>query len=117
MLAATGDIAKYTSNGSANGGTAQGATGAVGAQSGQGGAGGQGGVGQGSLAGNGYGATGGTGGNGGALLVDAGSFNMSNVMSGVGQSAAGIMAAVQNSGISSLVQQAVNVQANLAVGK
>jgi hypothetical protein len=42
---------------------------------------------------------------------------MSNVMSSVGQSAAGIMVANQNSGISSLIQQSVNVQANLAVGK
>ena len=33
----------------------------------------------------------------------------------VGQSAAGIMIANQNSGIASLVQQSVNVQANLAV--
>ena len=71
----------------------------------------------GSTAGNGTGAAGGNGGAGGTLHVDAGMFNMSNTMSSVGQSAAGIMAAVQNSGISSLVQQAVNVQANLAVGK
>jgi hypothetical protein len=42
---------------------------------------------------------------------------MSNTMTSVGQSAAGIMIASQNSGISSLVQQSVNVQANLAVGK
>jgi hypothetical protein len=38
-------------------------------------------------------------------------------MSNVGQSAAGIMVVSQNSGISALVQQSVNVQANLAVGK
>jgi hypothetical protein len=37
-------------------------------------------------------------------------------MTSVGQSAAGIMIASQNSGISSLVQQSVNVQSNLAVG-
>jgi hypothetical protein len=42
---------------------------------------------------------------------------MSNVMSGVAQSAAGISVISQNSGISSLVQQSVNVQANLAVGR
>jgi hypothetical protein len=38
-------------------------------------------------------------------------------MTSVGQSAAGIMIASQNSGIASLVQQSVNVQSNLAVGK
>ncbi len=42
---------------------------------------------------------------------------MSNTMTSVGQSAAGIMIANQNSGLSSLVQQSVNVQANMAVGK
>ena len=60
---------------------------------------------------------GGTGGNGGSNSVNAGSFSMANSMTSVGQSAAGIMIANQNSGISSLVQQSVNVQANLAVGK
>jgi hypothetical protein len=58
-------------------------------------------------------ATGGTGGAGGGIMVDAGTFNMSNMMSSVGQSAAGIMVANQNSGLSSLVQQSVNVQSNL----
>jgi hypothetical protein len=38
-------------------------------------------------------------------------------MSGVGQSAAGVMVISQNNGFSSLVQQSVNVQSNLAVGK
>ncbi len=38
-------------------------------------------------------------------------------MSNVGQSAAGIMVTAQNSGIASLVQQSVNVQANLSVGR
>jgi hypothetical protein len=38
-------------------------------------------------------------------------------MTSVGQSAAGIMLASQNSGISSLVQQSVNVQANLGIGQ
>jgi hypothetical protein len=71
----------------------------------------------GSTAGVGNGASGGMGGAGGTLHVDAGMFNMSNTMASVGQSAAGIMAAVQNSGMSSMVQQAVNVQANLNVGK
>ena len=56
---------------------------------------------------------GGTGGAGGGIHVDAGTFNMSNIMSSVGQSAAGIMVANQNSGLSSLVQQSVNVQSNL----
>ncbi|CAB3787278.1 hypothetical protein LMG28138_02409 [Pararobbsia alpina] len=41
---------------------------------------------------------------------------MSNTMTSVGQSAAGIMIANQNSGLASLVQQSVNVQANLNVG-
>lgn len=49
--------------------------------------------------------------------MNAGTFNMSNSMSSVGQSAAGIMVANQNSGMSSLVQQSVNVQANLNVGR
>lgn len=47
--------------------------------------------------------------------MNAGTFNMSNAMTSVGQSAAGIMMAAQQSGIGSLVQQSVNVQANLAV--
>jgi hypothetical protein len=50
---------------------------------------------------------------GGPVSVDAGTFNMSNTMSSVGQSAAGIMVAAQNSGISALIQQSVNVQSNL----
>ena len=56
---------------------------------------------------------GGTGGAGGTITVDAGTFNMSNMMTNVGQSAAGIMLASQNSGIASMVQQSVNVQANM----
>ncbi|MYM74459.1 hypothetical protein GTP56_19995, partial [Duganella sp. FT134W] len=60
---------------------------------------------------------GGTGGAGGSIAVNAGTFNMSNTMTSVGQSAAGIMVASQNSGIASLVQQSVNVQSNLAVGR
>ena len=59
----------------------------------------------------------GTGGNGGSNSVNAGTFDMSNTMSGVGQSAAGVMVISQNNGFSSLVQQSVNVQSNLAVGK
>jgi hypothetical protein len=42
---------------------------------------------------------------------------MSNSMSSVGQSAAGIMVAGQNSGMNAMVQQAVTVQANLNVGR
>ena len=60
---------------------------------------------------------GGTGGAGGTNTVNAGSFDMSNTMSSVGQSAAGIMVASQNSGFAALIQQSVNVQANLAVGR
>ena len=49
--------------------------------------------------------------------MSAGNFNLSNTMNQVGQSAAGVMVISQNSGIASLVQQSVNVQANLAVGR
>jgi hypothetical protein len=42
---------------------------------------------------------------------------MSNTMSGTAQSAAGLLVISQNSGISSLIQQSVTVQANLAVGQ
>ena len=52
-----------------------------------------------------------------SIALNAGTFNMSNSMSSVGQSAAGIMVAAQNSGMNAMVQQAVNVQANLNVGK
>ncbi|RWA50386.1 hypothetical protein AU476_28045 [Cupriavidus sp. UYMSc13B] len=92
-------------NGSATAGN--GATGAVGAT------GGAGGVGNG---GTGNGAVGGAGGAGGTVAVSAGSFSLSNVMTSVGQTAAGIMVANQNLGAASLVQQSVNVQANLTVG-
>ncbi|SCU74242.1 conserved hypothetical protein [Cupriavidus necator] len=81
-----------------------------------GGAGGAGGTGNGGTGGTGNGAVGGAGGAGGYNYVDAGTFNMSNTMTSVGQTAAGIMMANQNSGAASLVQQSVNVQANLQVG-
>jgi hypothetical protein len=58
-------------------------------------------------------AYGGAGGAGGPVRVDGGVFNLSNMMTSVGQSAAGIMMASQNSGMAALVQQSVNVQANL----
>ncbi|AZG16100.1 hypothetical protein EHF44_22040 [Cupriavidus pauculus] len=89
----------------------------MGAASGPGGAGGAGGVGNGGTGGAGNGAVGGAGGAGGTNYVDAGTFNMSNAMTSVGQSAAGIMIANQNSGMASLVQQSVNVQANMNVGR
>ena len=38
-------------------------------------------------------------------------------MTGTAQSAAGLLVISQNSGISSLIQQSVTVQANLAVGR
>jgi len=57
------------------------------------------------------------GGAGGTNTVDAGTFNMSNTMSGVAQSAAGISMISQNSGIAALVQQSVNVQANLTMSR
>ncbi|MFX1814550.1 hypothetical protein PXJ20_28565, partial [Paraburkholderia sp. A1RI_3L] len=104
--ATNGGASTTASNGSATAGN-----GAVGAM---GGAGGAGGTGNGGV---GNGAAGGTGGNGGTIAVSAGTFDMSNAMSSVGQSAAGIMIANQNSGAASLVQQAVTVQANLTVGR
>jgi len=72
----------------------------------------------GSTAGTATGGAGGsaTAGNGGNVAVNAGSFDMSNAMSNVGQSAAGVMVISQNNGFSSLIQQSVNVQSNLAVG-
>jgi hypothetical protein len=63
----------------------------------------------------GNGATGGAGGAGGTNAVNAGTFNMSNTMAGVAQSAAGILVITQNSGLAALVQQSVNVQANLSL--
>ncbi|RZA30875.1 MAG: hypothetical protein EOP92_34105, partial [Lysobacteraceae bacterium] len=66
--------------------------------------------------GDGNGASGGSGGNGGSVVNDAGAFDMSNNMTSVGQSAAGIMVAAQNSGAASLIQQGITVQANLTVG-
>ena len=86
--------------------------GAVGAEGGVGGD-GNGGVGNGGV---GNGATGGAGGSGGSVANDAGTFDMSNNMTSVGQSAAGIMVAAQNSGMGSLIQQGITVQANLTVG-
>jgi hypothetical protein len=64
----------------------------------------------------GNGAVGGAGGAGGANSVNAGTFDMANTMTGAAQSAAGIVVMNQNSGMASLVQQAVTVQANLTVG-
>jgi hypothetical protein len=58
-------------------------------------------------------AYGGAGGAGGRVRVDGGTFNLSNMMSSVGQSAAGIMMASQNSGMASFVQQSISVQSNL----
>jgi hypothetical protein len=42
---------------------------------------------------------------------------MSNTMSATAQSAAGIMVLAQTTGVANLVQQSVNVQANLNVGR
>jgi hypothetical protein len=58
-------------------------------------------------------ATGGNGGNGGTNTLDAGSFSMSNTMGNVATSAAGILMLTQQTGISGLVQQSVNVQATV----
>ncbi|MET0351466.1 MAG: hypothetical protein ABW067_16860, partial [Rhizobacter sp.] len=79
-----------------------------------GGAGGTGGAGSG---GTGNGATGGAGGAGGTASANAGTFNMSNTMTGTAQSAAGILVISQNTGIAALTQQSVNVQANLGLGR
>ncbi|MFC4932590.1 hypothetical protein ACFPAH_18310, partial [Massilia sp. GCM10023247] len=80
--------------------------------------GGAGGTGGANTAGTGTGGAGGTatGGAGGTNTVSAGTFDMSNTMSSVGQSAAGVMVISQNNGFSSLIQQSVNVQSNLTVG-
>ncbi|PQO90220.1 hypothetical protein C5614_27705 [Massilia phosphatilytica] len=69
-------------------------------------------------AGYGVGGAGGSasGGNGGTNSVNAGTFDLSNKMTGTGQSAAGVLVVSQNSGLSSLIQQSVNVQSNLALG-
>jgi hypothetical protein len=65
----------------------------------------------------GNGAVGGAGGAGGTNTVNAGTFNLSNTMSGTAQSAAGVLVISQNTGIAALTQQSVNVQANLTVGR
>jgi hypothetical protein len=56
------------------------------------------------------------GGSGGTNTINAGSWAMSNTMSGTAQSAAGILTIAQTTGVANLVQQSVNVQANLSVG-
>ena len=58
----------------------------------------------------------GMGGNGGTNNVSSGSFDMSNSMNNIAQSAAGISIISQNNGFSSLIQQSVNVQSNMNVG-
>ena len=63
------------------------------------------------MGGNGF------GGAGGSVSNSAGTFDMSNTMSNIATGAAGITVLSQNNGFSSLVQQSVTVQANLAVGK
>jgi hypothetical protein len=59
------------------------------------------------------GGAGGSGGNAGSIRLTTGTFDMSNAMTRVGQSAAGIMLASQNTGMNALVQQNVTVQANM----
>ena len=70
---------------------------------------------QGALPSLGFGGSG-TGGNGGTNNVSSGSFDMSNSMNNIAQSAAGISIISQNNGFSSLIQQSVNVQSNMNVG-
>ncbi|MEN3295998.1 MAG: hypothetical protein V7642_5251 [Burkholderiales bacterium] len=104
----TGNALGTIGNIAANSGNADGAIG---------GAGGASGTVAGDTSGTAQGGPGGNGGNGGSLHADAGKLNMSNTMSSVGQSAAGVMSIAQISGPSSLVQQSNNIQANLNVGK
>ncbi|MFT4174999.1 MAG: hypothetical protein QM639_20680, partial [Rhodocyclaceae bacterium] len=59
--------------------------------------------------------TSGTGGAGGAIALNAGTFEMSNSISGSFTNGAGIIINAQNTGIAALVQQSANVQANLGV--
>jgi hypothetical protein len=69
------------------------------------------------MGGAGNGAAGGMGGAGGSNMVDAGMVDLSNTMRGsIASSAAGITTIAQNSGTAALVQQGVNVQANLNLG-
>jgi hypothetical protein len=111
-LGGTSSNGSATNGSASNGSNTAGSGGAGG--SGTGGTGGAGNGGVNTAAGGAGGmGQGGTGGAGGTITVDAGTFNMSNMMTNVGQSAAGIMLANQNSGISSMVQQSVNVQANM----
>jgi hypothetical protein len=49
--------------------------------------------------------------------VTTGTFDMSNTMSNIAQSAAGVSVISQNNGFSSLIQQSVNVQSNMNVGQ
>jgi hypothetical protein len=116
-----GSAQAAAANGGAGTATSGAATATAGAGTGSGGDGGAGGAGAAAAAmagngGNGTGGAGGAGGDGGAISVSAGTFDMSNSMASVGQSAAGIMVANQNSGPASLVQQGITVQANLTVG-
>jgi hypothetical protein len=97
---------------------AKGADGGQGGNGGNGGTGGEGGMGGSATSGN---ATvkrtnGGDGGNGGAIRVhggDAGKFDASNTMRGSFNHAGGIMAPIQNTGMSSLQQVGVSVMATI----
>jgi hypothetical protein len=80
-----------------------------------GGAGAAGGAGGSGTGGSGSGGSGGAGAAGGTIDTTAGSFNMSNTMSGSAAAAAGISLLAQNSGAAALIQQGVTVQANLTV--
>jgi hypothetical protein len=78
--------------------------------------GGAGGNGASGTGGEGFAGDGGAGGAGGSNMVDAGTFDMSNHMDGTAAAAAGVTVMAQNSGVGSLIQQSVNVQANLNSG-
>jgi hypothetical protein len=76
---------------------------------------GQGGTGGAGNGGVGNGAVGGAGGAGGTNNVNAGTFDLSNTISSSFTNGAGIIQATQNSGFAALIQQSVNVQANLTI--
>jgi hypothetical protein len=100
----------------ASSGAATSTGGSSGAADSTGGMGGAGGSGASGTGGEGLAGSGGAGGAGGSNMVDAGTFDMSNHMEGAAAAAAGVTVMAQNSGVGSLIQQSVNVQANLNIG-
>jgi hypothetical protein len=66
---------------------------------------------------NNGGASAGNGGNGGTITVTAGTFDMSNSVSGSFNNTAGVVVNAQNSGMSSLIQQSMSVQTNVTLNQ